>query len=508
MKKIVTICMIAIGFVCYSCTDLDVAPNSKLTDAQAFREKQEFEYGLSGLYNCLQVWSEYIYKAGSASTDEMLTPNRKGDWQGDLQLIYKHQWNADTNELKGLYEQFSTFIANANDLIGKVDKSDFQNDQDVKNVKGEARFLRAFAYYMMMDMFANVPLKTDPAYDHKNPPKQANRTALFQFVEKELKELSATDLPATAVYGRACCNSAKALLAKLYLNAEVYLGAGNTRWNEVISLTGEIIGSNQYVLEDDFKRIFRWDNYNSREIIFAMVCDSRNTKTENITYLFSIGDLRAKYGSFAEGWSGAATLPTFFNSFDEADVRREMFIFGPQYSSDGSPIIAKDDAGVERQLDYTVKYTSANPIDDANHWDGARGGKYLMDGIGGDMERRGLNNDIPILRYADILMMRAEALFRLDEGSVEALNLVNQVRTRNGNNPITPFSVLTYDNLLAERGREFAWEGWRRNDLIRFNRFNDPKDFVAQKSDDKYTVFPIPTVHLKANPNLKQNPGY
>lgn len=507
MKKTFII-LAAICFAFSSCTDLDVNPDSKLTDSQAYNEKQEFEYGLSGLNAHLQVWVESIYKASCPSTDEMLSPNRSGDWKGDMQLLYKHQWDANTNELKGLYEQYSALIATANDLIGKVDKSSFQNDQDIKNVKGEARFLRTFAYFMMMDMFANVPLKTDPDYDHNNLPKQASRAELFAFVEKELKDLSTTDLPETAVYGRSCRNTAKSLLVKLYLNAEVYLGAGNAKWNDVVTLTKEIMDDNQYVLEDDFKDVFKWDNYLSKEMIFPIVCDSRSTKTENITFLFSIGDLRAKYGSFAAGWGGSAVPPTFFRSYDITDVRREAFIFGPQFASDGSPIIARDDNGVERQLDYTIDFTTSDPIDGADHWDGARGGKYLMNGIGGDMINRGLNNDIPILRYADILLMRAEALFRLNNASAEALTLVNQVRTRNGNNPVTAFTVLTEADLLAERGREFAWEGWRRNDLIRFDKFNAPRDFVTSATDAKYKIFPIPLVHLNANPNLKQNPGY
>jgi len=507
MKKTFII-LTAICFALSSCTDLDVNPNSKLTDSQAYNEIQEFEYGLSGLYGLLQVWSESIYKAGCPSTDEMLSPNRGGDWKGDMQLLYKHQWDANTNELKGLYEQYSMLIATANDLIGKVDNSNFKDEVEIRNVKGEARFLRAFGYFMMMDMFANVPLKTDAEYDHNNPPKQASRTELFTFLETELKELSTSDLPENAVYGRASRNTAKSLLVKLYLNAEVYLGTGNAKWSEVVTLTNEIMLSGQYVLENNFKDVFKWDNFNSKEIIFPLVCDSRSTTTENITFLFSISDLREKYGPFAGGWCGSAVPPTFFRSYDPLDVRREAFIFGPQFGSDGNPIIAKDDQGVDRQLDYTIDFTTADPIDGADHWDGARGVKYLMDGIGGEMVRRGLNNDIPIIRYADILMMRAEALFRLDNSSGEALNLVNQVRTRNGNNPITAFPALTEADLLAERGREFAWEGWRRNDLIRFDKFNAPRDFITKPTDPKYKIFPIPLVHLNANPNMKQNPGY
>ncbi|HML86276.1 MAG TPA: RagB/SusD family nutrient uptake outer membrane protein, partial [Bacteroidales bacterium] len=116
-------------------------------------------------------------------------------------------------------------------------------------------------------------------------------------------------------------------------------------------------------------------------------------------------------------------------------------------------------------------------------------------------------NDMPILRYADVLMMRAEALFRIDPSSAEALTLVNQVRTRNGHNPVYTLPSLTADVLLAERGREFAWEGWRRNDQIRFDKWGIAWDFKTV-SDAKYKLFPIPQVQIDSNPNLKQNDGY
>ncbi|MCD8263215.1 MAG: hypothetical protein LUD02_02880 [Tannerellaceae bacterium] len=135
--------------------------------------------------------------------------------------------------------------------------------------------------------------------------------------------MSTKDLPQIAVYGRACQNTAKSLLVKLYLNAEVYLGTGNARWNEVVQLTGEIMANNQYILEDNFKDVFKWDNFNSREMIFPLVCDSRSTVTENITFLFSIGDLREKYGPFTAGWGGSAVTPSFFRTFEETDIRRE-----------------------------------------------------------------------------------------------------------------------------------------------------------------------------------------
>lgn len=505
MKKILL--FLAIIYSVSACTDLDINPHSKLTDDTAYKEKNEFLNGLSGVHVTLGVWSEIVYKAGT-SADEMIFPARGGDWKGDLQSVHTHTWKADNGELNALYTGISNIIAVSNAFIDAIDKSAFKDDADIQIIRAETRFFRAFAYFLMMDMYGNVPLVTTSAYDAGNPPKQSSRSEIYKFVDDELKDLSNTALPETSVYGRVNRYTAKTLLAKLYLNSEVYLGAGNAKWQEVASLTQEIMTGGDYILEDNFKDVFKWNNFNSKEIILPMICNSERTKPENISYLFSIGDLRAKYGSFASGWNGASVTPTFYRSYDDADdVRLEAFIIGPQSDTQGNPIIATDDNGVTRQLTYSIDYLGADPVNNADHWDGGRGGKYLMDGIGGTMVERGLNNDMPILRYADVLMMRAEALFRLDPASSEALTLVNQVRTRDGNNPVYALPSLTADNLLAERGREFAWEGWRRNDQIRFGTWGDAWDFKAA-SDAKYKLFPIPQVQIDSNPNLEQNNGY
>lgn len=503
MKKIFFI----IALICSisSCTDLDIAPNSKLTDDTAYKEKSEFLNGLSGVYASLGVWSEIVSKGGSSS-DEMIFPARGADWKGDLQSIQAHTWKPENGEIGGLYTGISKVIAVSNAFIDAIDGSSFHADDDLVPIRSEARFVRAFAYFLMIDNFGNVPLVTTSVYDAKNPPAQNTRAEIYGFVEKELKEI-ASILPEKADYGRVDRYVAKTLLAKLYLNAEVYLGTGNAKWQEVATLTEEVMKSTNYLLENNFKDVFKWDNFNSKEILFAVVCDSKNTSPENISYLFTITDLRSKYGSFADGWGGSAALPSFYKSFDAQDIRREMFLAGPQVDAKGDPILAEDDKGVVRQLTYSVDFTSTDPVNNADHWDGARGVKYLMDGIGGTMVERGLNNDMPILRYADVLLMRAEALFRLNPGNEEALSLVNSVRTRNGYNPVTPFPVLSEEALLAERGREFAWEGWRRNDLIRFDKWGNAWDYKSA-SDPNYKLFPIPQIQIDSNPNLKQNTGY
>lgn len=500
--------LVLLIFMCSlsACTDLDVNPNSQLTDAVIYKDKKEFLFGLSGAYSTLGVWSEVVYKAGS-STDEMIFPARGADWKGDLQPMQDHSWSPVNGELNGLYTGVSKTIAVCNSFIDAIDNSSFKDDAEVIGIRSEARFIRVFGYFLMMDMFGNVPLVTTSAYDAQNPPRQNTRAELFQYVEDELKELSEKALPKTNAYGRVDKYAAKTLLAKLYLNAEVYLGDGKARWQEVAALTQEIMTEGSYKLEDNFKNVFAWNNDQYKENIFVVVCDSRYSAAENISYLFSLSDLTTKYGDFAWGWGGAAALPGFYKLYEATDVRREAFLAGPQVNAKGEPIIDVDDAGVSRQLTYAVDFVSKDPVYNADHWDGARGVKYLMEGIGGDMFQRGLNNDMPILRYADVLLMRAEALFRQNPSNAEALNLVNQVRTRNGHNPVDTLTALTAEELLAERGREFAWEGWRRNDQIRFNAWGNAWDYKPA-SDAKCKLFPIPQIQMDSNPNLIQNTGY
>ena len=505
MKKIVIILLLAFTFT--YCTDLEIAPNSQLTDQTSYKSKGEFLNGLAGVYTTMGAWSEVVFKVGS-STDELIFPARGADWKGDLQPMFSHTWLPTNGEIGGIYLGLSRMIAVSNTFIDAVDGSSFKDDSEIIVMRSEARFVRAFAYFLMLDHFGNVPLVKSSVYDPQNLPKQNSRAELFQFVESEAKELSAGTLPATNTYGRVDKYAAQTLLVKLYLNAGVYMAGANTHLGDVVTLTSDIITNSSYKLDPDFKQVFAWDNgVNNVENIFTMVADSRNTAAENISYLFSITDLTDKYGPFASGWGGAATLPTFYKSFEATDIRRDMWIAGPQVGADGSPILAKDDKGVTRQLDYVADFTATDPVNNADHWDGVRGGKYLIDGIGGSMVARSLNNDMPIFRFADVLMMRAEALHRQTPGIAEALTLVNQVRNRGGNS-IAPLTSLTDANLLAERGREFAWEGWRRNDLIRFGKYNDAWDYKAASGDDFRNLFPIPAAQIQSNPNLKQNTGY
>jgi len=511
MKKTINILLFAVLLA--GCTDLDIAPNSQLTDQSAFKKKSEFVNGLAGVYTSLWCWDEVVYKMGG-STDEMVFPARGADWKGDLQPLYLHTFTSSNGEISGIYSELSNIIAVSNTYIDMIDASSFKNDQDVVVMKNEARFLRAFGYYLMCDMFGNVPLVTSGTYDPANLPKQATRAEIYNFIKTELTELKSS-LPATNTYGRVDRYAAEALLAKLYLNSGIYLGSQSSDdLNQVVSLTTDIMTNSNYSLDPSFKHVFTYNNdQNNKENIFVMVCGS-NTKAQNLSYGFSFYLLSGKFGSsLGDGWCGCSATPSFYRLFDANDVRTQQWIVGPQYEQDGiTPIMATDDKGVTHQLTFAIDYTnSSDPVNNADHWDGARGGKYVMDGLVGYTGNSSLENDEPILRYADVMMMKAEALWRLDSknsANSEALALVNRVRTRDGNNPVNKLTSLTDETFLAERGREFAWEGWRRNDQIRFGTFIKAKDFKTSVSDSFRNLFPIPLVQTQSNPNLKQNTGY
>jgi len=211
---------------------------------------------------------------------------------------------------------------------------------------------------------------------------------------------------------------------------------------------------------------------------------------------------QATYNLQQQPWNGYASLEEFYNSFDASDARRNSFIVGPQFSSSG--VRLKDNSAEAtdpdgQDLTYTPEINQLFP--NSLRQAGARVGKFEF----ALSSSPNLSNDFPIYRYSDVLLTRAEALWRLSAGSAEALSLVNQVRARSWSG--NPLASLTSDALLAERGREMFAEGWRRSDMIRFGKYNDAwwekPVSVASKN-----LFPIPQGQIQINPSLVQNPGY
>ena len=208
--------------------------------------------------------------------------------------------------------------------------------------------------------------------------------------------------------------------------------------------------------------------------------------------------LKATYGMTPTPWNGFATRAEFYNTFSNDDARKAIWLVGPQLDAAGNVLTFKDAVdNVDKQLIFTPTITS---LEKAFGNEGVRNVKYEVQR---NNTRNDQDNDFVIFRYADVLLMKAEALMQTGNAA-GALESVNQVRERA---KVAPLTTLTMDELLAERGRELAWEGWRRNDLIRFGKWENAWEF-KNNSDINRRLFPIPSQQLSNNPNLKQNPGY
>ncbi len=418
---------------------------------------------------------------------------------GEFTPIDKHIFSPNNELLRDIWNDCYTGIGNSNSSLEMLTSASDKVATKPKLI-AEVRTLRAFYHYLALDMFGNVPIVTTT--DQKIPPTQATRKAVFEFCETEIKAAIPL-LPNTAPIGRVTKGTALALLNKLYLNAEIY--SGTARWNDCISTADAIINADQYSLEANYYDNFKIQNENSKEAIFQIQF-SRNIDLGFPNQNFYMRTLH--YNQLpASPWNGFCTISEFYDAFSDNDPRRQALWVGPQYvpitwpKAATSGNIVRDRLG--RQLVFTKKIS---PTFWEEH-EGVRIVKYEPDtqAPGGQGE-----NDYLIFRLADVLLSKAEAQFRLGQ-KTEALQLVNQVRRRAYmNDKSADLQNLTLMDIYNERGFELYWEGFRRQDMIRFDTFwdaytNKPD---TRKDKAKTILMPIPTSVLAQNPNLKQNFGY
>lgn len=503
MKKTIYL-MLLVVMTSVSCSDLDMKPLSKLTDQNAYKTKNDLLGGLSGVYSTVGCYMDGLFKVNEACTDEAVVPARGSDWKSnDLQSLHKHTWTTENGEINNAYNNLSSGIAQANLFINAIDASGLTG-ADVDVIKAEAKFVRAFHYYNMIDMFGNVPIITD-VVDPSNPPKNNTRVEVYNFIETELKTV-AEALPATSVYGRVNKNAANFLLAKLYLNAKVF--TGTAQWNNAIIYCNKVIDAGTYSLASDYKSIFKWDNDNNPENIYVFRNDATKS-TWGAGYYIHFFTLHynqgPQFGLTSGGWNGFSTTKSFYEKFSATDKRNYIFLVGQQYDPNGEKLYCRDNT---TPLIFTADYTTPEGMDNAAETDGVRVLKYVPGGTGALYF---LNNDFAVFRYADILLMKAEAILNggTDSKGATALDLVNAVRARAFavGDPQRVLPSVNLDVLLDERGREFTWEILRRNDLIRFGKFTEAWDMKAASQSFR-TLFPIPNQQIGANKNLTQNPGY
>ncbi|MCH7412731.1 RagB/SusD family nutrient uptake outer membrane protein [Belliella sp. R4-6] len=432
-----------------------------------------------------------FYSYQEISSDELSIPVKGGDWNdgGIWVRAHRHTWNIDDGGLNGIWDVPFRVIAETNSLI--------QQFPDVVELSAEMKVLRAFCYLVLLDNFGGgVPLVIETTTD-ANPP-SSSREELFNFIETSVLENA--DL-LTRDNRRSNFNywNAHMILAKLYLNAEVYIG--QPKWTEANAMLDFIINEGPYSLTPNYFANFSAANSNSSENMFTLPFDANNAPGFNIHHMTFHYESQKTFELVEQPWNGYAALEEFYNSYEDDDLRKNNFLVGLQFASDGVTVL-RDDAGFDGDPDgvdinFTPNINQLEP--NAFRQAGARVNKFEIP-IG---SQSNLNNDFPVFRYADALLMKAEVLLR-QGNAAGALVLVNQVRQRAG---VDPFTTLTMDSLLEERGRELFAEGWRRSDLIRFNRFGSPW-WEKPNSPATRNVFPIPLSKIQGNVRLTQNPGY
>lgn len=543
MKRIYSILFASFSLLSWaSCSSyLEENPKDRLDEETAYSTLSDVQKnGVLSLYNYvggyvdsqgLQGTGRGIYDLNTFTTDEAIMPTRGGDWYdgGFWQGLYLHRWGVNNEAIYATWEYLYRTVILCNGSLERIqDFAEKHPEENVADCVAEVRALRAMFYYYIMDLFGSVPLieKSDPAVEDIV---QEKRSKVFNFIVKELTESSSilskerSNQPGV-YYGRMTQPVVWFLLAKLALNVEVYT---DDDWTDGSRLDGksiffevegqrlnawqtvnyycEKITAAGYTLEKDYTANFAVFNESSEENIFVIPM-SKTLYTNQFIYLFRSRHYNhAKaYGLSGENGSSATkeVLETFGYDTPQVDARFDYCYFaGPVKDLEGNQILLDDGVTPLVYEPWNVALdVSGKPYEKTA---GARMKKYEVDKTG-LKDGKLLDNDIVLFRYADVLLMQSEAKVRNGEDGDAELNLV---RSRVGMAPRTA----TLENLLDERMMELAWEGWRRQDMIRFGVFTRSYSCRPQLPGEENgytTVFPIPEKVIDMNPQLHQHKGY
>lgn len=521
MKKIFYTVLFLAGtlFTTPSCVnDLDQYPHTETTSAAVYTSVENYKAVLGKLYTAFIIsgqekgggnpdlesenkerydYMRCYFNLQECSTDEAIYTWLEGDQMGDITY---QSWDANDVWVSDVYYRLYYNIALCNEFLrnaadGQIARFSESEQAEIRHYRAEARFLRAFAYSHALDLFRNIPFVTeeDPVGSFLPPRYTGNQ--IFEYIESELKAIDGDLLDRNECeYGRACKQAAYALMARLYLNAEVY--TGTPRWTDCITYCKEVIKAG-YSLESDYSKLFNADNHNrTNEIIYSFPVDATNTVSWGTTTYIICGAISntgtqnpADYGA-ESGWGNFRLHKELTGLFEEGDGRAMFY-------TDGQ---TQDIQVVEDQSNgyLSVKWTN---LTDA----GQAASNTVSDGA---------STDFPVFRLADVYLMLAEAVVRGGEGSSRsvALGYINELRERAYGDDSGNISEgqMTPDFILDERGRELYLECVRRTDLIRYNKFTSSSYLWQWKGgvldgqgiESKYNFYPIPTTELTANPNL------
>lgn len=529
--------VLALSLSLTSC--LDETPKDQIPETEIYDSANSlYVNAVASLYNYIGAHEEGdglqgtcrgIYDYNTLTTDEAIIPIRGGNWYdgGLWENMYNHTWTATDTDLYNIWKYLYKVIVLSTKSLETIEKHKaLLTEQQRVDYAAEVRAVRAMYYYYAMDMFGRIPI-LQSATQKTADIRQSNRSDVFWYVVKELQDVAPllanehSNLQGN-YYGRVTRPVAWFLLAKLSLNAEVYTdddwtdssrpdgktimfdieGNKKNAWQTCVHYC-DLITAAGYTLEADYTKNFAVHNEGSTENIFTIPLDKILYLNE-FHYLF-----RSRHYAHGGAYSGAsengtcATLHTMaVNGFgtETPDARLDMNFYTGKVEVDGKYVTLNDGTPLEYKPLAVEKNLTASPYLETA---GARMKKYEVDRTAYS-DGRMPDNDIVLYRYADVLLMKSEAKVRNGESGDEEMNAV---RSRVG----MPSLSATLDNILNERLLELVWEGWRRQDMIRFGTYCKQYDIHTPSEADKKgytTVFPIPEKAHELNPNLKQNPGY
>ena len=514
LKKPLMTLLILISFI--ACTeDLDRFPTNALTNEKQFSTVDGYKQAMVSAYIQFAGANNFFYRdffeLQEVTTDEIV--NTWGDHQ-ETTL----NWSSEHDQSTGVYQSGLYLITLCNNFIIESEASlvasrglSDAEQQEVEIFKNEVRFIRAYAYWMLMDLFGNPTFATEETLKNGEVPGQILRADLFNYIESELKEIEPTMVVARAnEYGRADKAAVWSLLSRLYLNAETY--TSSQKYTEAITYSKKVIDAG-YSLEQNHQWLMLGDNYqNTNEFIYTFNYDNEKVRTWGGTNTYSLGaaGVTASVNGMSSSWNlyrVTQSIPALFPSNDPSIDKRAVFWTENNESS--------------RTIEVESLPNSLNGYSVYKYRNVTRDGSSIN-------QENTFNNlsdiDFPVFRLAEMHLIYAEAVLRGGSGGDinTALNHINKIRGRAyDNNPNSTqgnitLAELDLDFILDERARELLWEGFRRTDLIRYNKFTTSDYLWAWKGgvkngaavDAKFRLFPIPITDLLANPNLKQNTGY
>ena len=454
-------------------------------------------------------WFDY-WGLQEITTDEVIVPARGTDWydNGDWQKLHLQTWTADHIRLKNVWDVLNQGVSRANTAIYYIGK--FPQTATTAQYINEARFLRSYYMYLMCDLFGQVPFREASDVDFSTAPQVLSRKAAADKIISELTEIM-PNLKTKADVGsdHVTIGAAQALLAKVYINYEVW--TGTKKYTEAIAACNDLISSPNYAVATDYWTMFQKNVTEHPEFILRIPMDDNVDMGSGSVWVNFTLHYSQTFGNITSTWNGPSTTSTFFNTWDKVNDARyhddrikaecgfnQGFLVGQQYGLDGTALKQRDGSPLIFVPEVNLQSSPENA--------GIRVVKFAPNST--TKFQFNSPNDVPIMRISDIYLIRAEAKLRNGDaaGALADVNYLRSKRSAAGKT-LPALASVTLDDILKERGYELYWEGLRRQDLIRFGKFGDAWQEKPVTAATKI-LFAVPTSAISVNANLTQNPSY